>query len=114
VTTMREAEWGGLTAAFATFRAHPFPRNGRDPRVQDAFVNLVDYDGYIAGIISRMLQDRRAPVYPLKLEPGLRAELVGLAGRHGPEGSAATAMLRYLDELEEVVKRAVTIASDMR
>lgn len=108
----RDDMWTGLDAAFATLRALPFPRSGRDPRLQDAHSTLVEYDGYIAGIITRLLSDGGAPAYPLKSKPMLREQLIELTQYPEPVGSQAILLLTYLDQIEEVVQQARTAVAE--
>jgi hypothetical protein len=109
----RDDMWTDLDAAFATLRALPFPRSGRDPRLQDAHATLAEYDGYIAGIITRLLRDGGTPAYPLKFKPMLREHLIGLTQYHESVGSHAILLLTYLDQIEEVVQQARTAVAEV-
>jgi len=80
----------------------PIPPSSRDARVADVYVDLVDYDGYIAGIATHLLQGI-TPAHAPRPNPELRSRLARMQAELEDEPLAqVNAYLAHLDHLEEL------------
>jgi hypothetical protein len=57
---------GKLYLRYKEFRNTPFPRNSFNAELHEIHAELVDYDGYVAGLVDTYLKDSNK--YPKNLE----------------------------------------------
>jgi hypothetical protein len=98
-----------LYRAFRELHERPFPKNGTDPRVQELFASLVDYDGYVAGVVNRLLNgESAAELPPVRYNPELRTRLEAIfAESPSVAASEAGRLLEHLTRLEVIVGLAL-------
>jgi hypothetical protein len=96
-------EWGSV----------PFPLapDADDGALSNAFFELVDYDGFIAGLVSRLASGSRVPAKwrdGLRFDDGLKERLEELAARPDPaEAQLARTYLDYLARLGGLIDVAL-------
>lgn len=98
-----------LRVEYAALCATPFPRNSSDPRVWDLFPEVVEYDGYIAGIVGRILNgESRANLHPLKKADNLldRLERI-LRDPNTVDRDRISALVEYVRMIHQLVDTAI-------
>lgn len=85
------------------------PPSSRDARVGDVYADLVDYDGYIAGIVTHLLEGI-TPEHAPRPNPGLRSRLARMQRElDGQPLARVNEYLAYLEHLEELAAFAHTV-----
>jgi hypothetical protein len=97
-----------LRAAFDRHRTSPFPPDSlTSDELSDLHAELVEYDGYVAGLISSVLGGSSADQAQLRHDRALGAALKRLAeGGTEPVRSEAQAHLDYYRRLEHLLDLA--------
>jgi hypothetical protein len=97
-----------LREAFASHRALPFPPDSEtSDELSNLHAELVDYDGFVAGLVSSLLGGVAVDESRLKHDRALRVALERTAETPSePERSEARAYLAYYRSLERLLDLA--------
>lgn len=95
-----------LSEALVAFKKIEFPNSPSADSLEDMFVELVQYDGYIAGNVEKVIRGKRLKqdeiYYDLELEEKLRSYIS--LNREGTNVEEAKVYLLYLKELKGLVE----------
>ena len=90
---------------FETFTKKPFPKNtSTNETVSDLFMELVEYDSYVAGLIDQVLSGRK--VEGLKYDQNLEEQLrkcLDLKDLDEISSNAVSEEIEYLLEIKEII-----------
>jgi hypothetical protein len=94
-----------LARAFKIFESIPFPEDSDDDEFSQLHAELVEYDGYIAGLISTLLEGGYVSPNLLRFDYDLQARLQKIVIEGTPESSLyAKKYLNYLDALKQLLE----------
>jgi hypothetical protein len=86
------------------------PFGSHDDAVDELWADVIEYDAWAAGLISRVVGGAR-PAQELRADPELRARIAEREAGSDPGIAAdARALAQYLDELERLIALARLIA----
>jgi predicted house-cleaning noncanonical NTP pyrophosphatase (MazG superfamily) len=96
-----------LQRAFTIHRERPFPKSSDDDEASELHDELAEYDTFIAGLVSTILNNGDISAYHLEVDADLKAriEKVIEEGRAEAAGDAKQ-YLEYLAQLEKLVELA--------
>lgn len=96
-----------LVQAFEDFKRMPFPEDSDDDEASQLHAELAEYDSFIAGIVSTLLEGGRVSPHLLKFDDDLKTRLEKVAREsRQPAASSAEEYLRYLDALRRLIDLA--------
>lgn len=98
-----------LKRTFEGFKRLPFPVDSNDDEVSQLHTELIEYDGFVAGLVVTLLEGGYVPPHLLTFDHQLKARLEKIIkGSHSSAVADAEKYLQYLDALG----RLIDIASD--
>lgn len=97
-----------LRRRYEALREGPFPEGSEDDEVDALRAELIEYDGYLAGLLDRVTGGERLLERDIHFDSGLRARLEAAVRDRKPPGSRdAARYLHRLDALEELIRKAL-------
>lgn len=99
-----------LRVAFAKHEDWPFPDDSSDDSASQLHAELADYDGYVAGRVSTLINGGRLGKGDLKLDMSLKNRLEDLSNSDSIGSADARAYLEYFHQLEVLLALAKDFA----
>jgi hypothetical protein len=96
-----------LEDALSAFRDVPFPRGSADEELSDAHAELAEYDGYVAGLVTTLLEGGDVSPAQLAFDDDLRQRF-----ERAPAQEEARRYVEYMDELRRLLDAARAYASE--
>lgn len=102
-------ELNKLKIAYDHFRKIPFPEPPIDDELYGIYSELVEFDAYIAGLISSFLKGKKISKSDLHMDENIKKNLINFKTTNKQTKDELSVYINYLNKLDELIKMVLNL-----
>jgi hypothetical protein len=102
-------EFKKLKIAFDDFRKISFPEPPIADELYDIYSEIVEFDAYIAGLISSLINNRKINKCDLHMDENIKQNLINFKTTDKQTKKELSIYINYLNKLEELINMTLNL-----